>query len=75
MAQATAPILDSTRTDMSNLTMNVGFRVQTGSDRHMAKVTGLARNGPRVRILLSDWAKSRHSKYTAEENPDRRWCR
>ena len=27
---------------------------------------------PRVRILLSEWAKSRHSKYTAEENPDRR---
>jgi hypothetical protein len=27
---------------------------------------------PRVRILSSAWAKSRHSEYTAEENPDRR---
>src|SRR6266851_1036356 len=30
---------------------------------------------PRVRILLSEWAKSRHSKYTAEENPDRQRMR
>jgi hypothetical protein len=27
---------------------------------------------PRVRILSSEWATSRHPKYTAEENPDRR---
>jgi hypothetical protein len=27
---------------------------------------------PRVRILSSEQAKSRHSRYTAEDNPDRR---
>jgi hypothetical protein len=27
---------------------------------------------PHVRILLSEWAKSHHCKYTAEKNPDRR---
>ena len=41
MAQATAPILDSTKAPFIAVQRHVRSRVQSGSDRHISKVTRL----------------------------------